>query len=243
MPAPVFAPRLRPALLTGTVVTALFMAGCAQQRSEGYYNPPGESTLTDAQSQAQGAGHRSVLHAPSQVQIALKPRQPGGSAAVSSPTSTNNEGVAPPEAGATVAEPAPTPPPGPKALIPQAQTFQGTLPCLTPELNCDAQRITLTLAPNAQWRARIAYLDGHPKADTPTYEQGCWDVLPERPPRVLLLDRQGNLRADLAMPQNNTLRVRSVNGRTPNLNYTLTRQPDLDPIAELKDSPDLRCSR
>ena len=29
------------------------------------------------------------------------------------------------------------------------------------------------------------------------------------------------------------LRVRSIAGQTPNLNYNLTRQPDLDPIDEL----------
>ena len=36
-------------LLAGS---ALGIAGCAQQRTEGYYDPPAESTVTDAQSQA-----------------------------------------------------------------------------------------------------------------------------------------------------------------------------------------------
>ena len=57
-------------LLAGS---ALGIAGCAQQRTEGYYDPPAESTVTDAQSQGSGAGYRTVLRAPSQVQIALKP--------------------------------------------------------------------------------------------------------------------------------------------------------------------------
>ena len=60
-------------LLAGS---ALGIAGCAQQRTEGYYDPPAESTVTDAQSQGSGAGYRTVLRAPSQVQIALKPDAP-----------------------------------------------------------------------------------------------------------------------------------------------------------------------
>ena len=55
-------------LLAGT---ALGAAGCAQQKTEGYYDPPAESTVTDAQYQGSGAGYRSVIRAPSQVQIAL----------------------------------------------------------------------------------------------------------------------------------------------------------------------------
>ena len=44
-------------LLAGT---ALGAAGCAQQKTEGYYDPPAESTVTDAQYQGSGAGYRSV---------------------------------------------------------------------------------------------------------------------------------------------------------------------------------------
>ena len=55
-------------LLAGTAIGA---AGCAQQKTEGYYDPPVESTVTDAQYQGSGAGYRSVIRAPSQVQIAL----------------------------------------------------------------------------------------------------------------------------------------------------------------------------
>ena len=60
-------------LLAGTVLGA---AGCAQQKTEGYYDPPAESTVTDAQYQGSGAGYRSIIRAPSQVQIALKPDAP-----------------------------------------------------------------------------------------------------------------------------------------------------------------------
>ncbi|MDQ8033565.1 MAG: hypothetical protein REJ50_16255 [Bordetella sp.] len=223
------------------------LAGCAQQRTEGYYNPPAESTITDAQSQAQAAGYRSVVHAPSQVQIELKPRQPNAQqkqqAQAGGPTAEDGQPAPANEpSNADAGVPVGTPRTAAAELIPQAQTFQGTLPCFATALNCEAQRVTLTLAPNGRWRARLAYLDAKSANTPPTLEQGCWDATQERPPRVLLLDGAGNLRADLSMPLYNTLRVRSVNGHTPNLNYTLTRQPDLDPIAELKQ-PEPRCGQ
>jgi hypothetical protein len=56
-----------------------------------------------------------------------------------------------------------------------------------------------------------------------------------------LLDESGNVRADLVMTGNNVLQLRSLNGQTPNLNYTITRQPDVDPIAELDKSPVPNC--
>jgi len=37
------------------------------------------------------------------------------------------------------------------------------------------------------------------------------------------------------------LRVRSIGGQTPNLNYNLTRQPDLDPIDELASAAAPKC--
>ncbi|AKQ61912.1 copper resistance protein NlpE N-terminal domain-containing protein [Bordetella hinzii] len=246
MAALTLALRIRPLPLAGALLAAALMAGCAQQRGDGYYNPPAESTVTDAQSQAQGAGYRTVVHAPSQLQIELKPRQPGRQQNVQQTTASNEEGVAAPDNdssdGAAAAAPAAASTAA-RTLVPQAQTYQGTLPCLNAELNCDAQRVTLTLAPTGQWRARIAYLEGHPNAGKPLFEQGCWDALQERPPRVLLLDRSGNVRADFSVPVNNTLRVRSVNGKTPNLNYTLTRQPDLDPVSELDKQPAPRCGQ
>ena len=68
-------------------------------------------------------------------------------------------------------------------------------------------------------------------------EQGCWNATDERPSRVILLDGKGNVRAEFAAAANNVLRVRSIAGQTPNLNYNLTRQPDLDPIDELARPP------
>lgn len=235
-------------LLAGT---ALGAAGCAQQKTEGYYDPPVESTVTDAQYQGSGAGYRSVIRAPSQVQIALKPdaRKPQNQASsAAAGAQTTEDGQAVPEGAdntATSQAAAPAPAPAPNAaahsLVPQPQTYMGTLPCFSPAMQCTAQRVTLTLAPNGRWRGRTAYLENDANKGPPVTEQGCWDATDERPPRVILMDGKGNARAEFVVAANNVLRVRSVAGQTPNLNYNLTRQPDLDPIDELAKAPELKC--
>lgn len=238
-------------LLAGT---ALGAAGCAQQRTEGYYDPPVESTVTDAQYQGSGAGYRTVLRAPSQVQIALKPDQkktPSQAAAAAQGAATTEDGQAVPEGASSGSDssgaaPAPVAPASAQSAaansqVPQPQTYMGTLPCFSPAMQCTAQRVTLTLAPNGRWRGRTAYLENDPKKAAPVVEQGCWDATDERPPRVILLDGQGNVRVEFVVAANNVLRVRSVAGQTPNLNYNLTRQPDLDPIDELAKAKAPQC--
>lgn len=227
--------------------TSLSM-GCAQQRTEGYYSPPAESTITDAQYQGQGAGYRHVVQAPSQLQIALKPGQPDqtpstAQLAVQQGAATTEDGTPVPKAtaaneSAPAAQPRTT---TEQSLVPQAQTYTGTLPCLAGTLQCAAQHITLTLAPNGRWRSRTAYLDGSGNKTQTATEQGCWDATAEHPPRMLIMDIQGNLRVELLMTANNVLRVKSVLGNTPNLNYSLTRQPDLDPIDELTQQATPKC--
>jgi hypothetical protein len=233
-------------LLAGT---ALGAAGCAQQKTEGYYDPPVESTVTDAQYQGSGAGYRSVIRAPSQVQIALKPdaRKPQNQAAQASAETPNTEdGQAVPEGasnagGGAAPAPAAAPNAASQSLVPQPQTYMGTLPCFSPAMQCTAQRVTLTLAPNGRWRGRTAYLEDDPKKGPAVTEQGCWDATDERPPRVILMDANGNVRVEFLVAANNVLRVRSIGGQTPNLNYNLTRQPDLDPIDELAKATAPKC--
>lgn len=235
-------------LLAGTVLGA---AGCAQQKSEGYYDPPVESTVTDAQYQGSGAGYRSVIRAPSQVQIALKPdaRKPqnqSGQAAAGAQTTEDGQAV-PEGAEHTSSNTSPAPAPAAASnaaahsLVPQPQTYMGTLPCFSPAMQCTAQRVTLTLAPNGRWRGRTAYLENDPNKGPAVTEQGCWDATDERPPRVILMDGKGNARAEFLVAANNVLRVRSIAGQTPNLNYNLTRQPDLDPIDELAKAQAPQC--
>ncbi|MEI8402047.1 MAG: hypothetical protein WCG12_14700 [Alcaligenaceae bacterium] len=127
------------------------------------------------------------------------------------------------------------------ALIPEPQSFAGTLPCFHPEMKCSAQRVTITLAPNGRWRARAAYLEQSSKNSTVQTEQGCWRASALAVPRVVLLNNQGNVRAELAMTSGDALRLISMNGSSANLTYNLSRQPDLDPIDELKGKPAPNC--
>lgn len=229
-------------LIATVLAGAALAAGCAKQRTEGYYNPPRESTVTDAQSQGQGAGYLPLVQAPSQLQIELKAPPPGQQrkpaptaeeAAQQAAAADAKAEAAASAAGSTSA--------AAHALVPQARTYMGTLPCMTPSAQCAAQRITLTLAPNGRWRSRSATLDSLGNQGTPSAEQGCWDATAEHPPRVFLADASGNQRVEFVVAANNVLRVKSVLGVTPNLNYSLTRQPDLDPIDELSQQTAPKC--
>jgi hypothetical protein len=221
---------------------ALLTAGCSQWFSPDYYNPPNESTQTDAVYQAEGGtGARNTSRAPSQLQIGLRhdtlpPQQGAAQAGLPAaetplpPASQGGNATAAPAAAADHAEQ--------RAYLPQAQTFLGTFPCAAPSALCQAQRITLTLAPNGRWRSRATPLSGQEQAAAAqTTDQGCWNVVNERPARVLLLDAHGVPRAELLASANNVLSLKSYLGRPPTLEYTLTRQPDLDPIDELKNQP------
>ena len=128
-----------------------------------------------------------------------------------------------------------------ESLIPEPQTFSGTLPCFHPEMKCSAQRITLSLAPNGRWRARAAYLDQNTQNGPVQLDQGCWRGALMNPPRLTLLNTQGGVRAEMSMTSGNNLRLISLNGENPNLTYTLTRQPDLDVISELDKKPAPNC--
>lgn len=244
MPDPVLSPAPRRSFPTLTVAalagTVLLAAGCAQQRSQGYYNPPAASTTTDAQYQGEGAGYRQVVRAPSQLQIELKAPPPGQTRGRTDAEDAAAAKAAESSANAA-AEAAGSVSPAAHALVPQPQTYMGTLPCLTPSPQCAAQRVTLTLAPNGRWRSRIAYLDSAGNLGKPSAEQGCWDATAERPPRVLLAGADGTQRIELIVAANNVLRVKSVLGKSPNLNYSLTRQPDLDAIDELSGQPAPKC--
>jgi len=213
---------LRALALTGSLTTLLLVvSGCAQQaRDPSFYDQPASGSATDATRQARNAHGRSVIGAPSQIQLDLHPdrQQP---ATHSSPDADT--------APAAVT---------PAAIIAQAQTYLGTFPCFHRVNNCAAQRVTLTLAPNGRWRARVGSLpaNGQPIGDQ--FDQGCWRAIPERPPRLVLRDANGTARAELVAVRGNTLRVRSVNGAALSLTYNLTRQPDLDPIDGVSgDSP------
>jgi hypothetical protein len=136
---------------------------------------------------------------------------------------------------------APTDHPSQRAFLPQAETFVGTIPCPSPSAQCAAQRITLTLGPNGRWRSRATYLASEGQPDAPQAQQGCWNVAGDHPARVLLLDTRNNPQAELLASSHNVLSIRTFQGRRLTLTYTLTRQPDLDPIDELSKQPLPNC--
>lgn len=264
-------PILRTLILATMISGALLTTGCAQMREPGYYAPPAESSNTDATYTAQGGiSHSMLSQAPSQIQIPLnyapQNKQPAAAATPASNGAAGSAGdtssVPPPDANGPVAAPMPAIPaaganarmkdnapataapadhPAQRAFLPQAETFVGTIPCSAPSEQCSAQRITLTLGPNGRWRSRATYLASQGQPPAPQAEQGCWNVTGEHPAHLLLLDAKSNPQTELVASADNVLSIKSIRGRTPLLAYTLTRQPDLDPVDELSKQPLPNC--
>ena len=218
------------------LVSALLLTACAQMQQPGYYNLPAASSATDAQAQAEGAYATQAVRPPNQIQIGLNNSAPSQQQAGMNATANASGNPA----SVNTAAPAPTDTLRGE-LIPEPQTFAGTLPCFHPEMKCVAQRVTITISPNGRWRARAAYL-GQNNKTSQLADQGCWRAIPQAVPRIVLLNGQGNVRAELGMTSTNVLRLISINGDMPNLTYTLTRQPDLDPINELNNQASPNCS-
>ncbi len=200
----------------GAMLLAVGLAGCAQQSRPGYYDVPRESTLSDAQNQAQG---RSGARAPSQIQLGFG-RQEAQQA---------QPEAAPERAAAAKARP-----------LTEAKTFLGTVPCPPGNTGCTAARITLTLAPGGEWRARTTLL-GTPE-QKPMAQQGCWDVTGTDPLRIVLMLKNNQAgKASLSFVNDNVLRILTLDDVQPLVEHRLTRQPDIDGIAELPGEP-LNCS-
>jgi hypothetical protein len=195
---------------------ALALAGCSTPHPAGYYDVSHDTTETDAQHVAQG---RSTAQAPSQLQFGFNSN------------ASNSKAEKAPESAATPALP--------QALA-KAKTFLGTVPCLSSNNQCPAQRITLTVAPTGEWRARTQYLDAS-AADTPLVQQGCWTITGSAPLRIMLATTQGATKGSFVFINDHVLRVSSLNGQTPSLDYRLTEQADVDPIDELPANTPLQC--
>lgn len=209
-------------------------------KSPGYYDPPRESTTTDAIRQAETGGSRQVVQAPSQIQ--LKISRPGAQdTALQAPTSPR-EGEQLSAQGQSAMAATDAQEASLNKLIAQPQTYQGTLPCFHKDMRCTNQRITLTVAPNGRWRARASYLEKDTPSGKAFASQGCWRIVPTTPPNLVVLDADGRVRSEMVFLSRNTLRLKSIDGDTPNLTYTLNRQPDLDPIAELDKAPAPSCN-
>ena len=212
-------------------VAAMALAGCGQTQEPGYYNPAPASTTRDAIQTAEGGIGRGTVQAPSQIQIKFQGGQGQTDKDTTTVQVTDELTVAgqarmrqDTEQNKRTAQ---------NTLLSDPETFFGTLPCFHQDMQCTAQQVTLTLAPNGRWRARVSYLQDQQPSGQAETAQGCWRALMTRPPTIILLDGNENVRAQLRMTAGDVLRLQSMDGQTPNLTYTLNRQPDLDPISEL----------
>lgn len=212
MHTPAFFTRHPSCKLAGVVLVALVLGGCAQLQRPGYYDKPHDSTLSDAQYQAQGG---RAAQAPAQVQLGF-----GSDAAAKAKAAQ----AAAEEKAPVTARP-----------LAEAKTFLGTVPCLVNNAGCSATRVTLTLAPDGQWRSRTVELD-QPDAKTAIAEQGCWNVVGTRPLRIVLQLPNEATKANLTFVNDNVLRINTINDLKPTLDHHLTRQADIDPIDEIKAS-------
>ncbi len=217
------------------VIGVAMLAGCAQQpHPTSYYDTPHDSTLADAQHQAQGG---RGARAPSQLQFGFGESEEAraarhAQAPVSASTNAGADGVATYPAADTTQTPRP---------LLEAKTFLGTVPCVTSDANCPASRITLTLAPSGEWRARTVRVDA-PNAAQAMVQQGCWDVMGTDPLRIVMQSQNQESKTGLTFVNDNVLRINMYNDIRPVLDYHLTRQADIDPIDELNDQPALSCN-
>ena len=226
------------------------MARANAEHSLGTLRAPNQIQFDLRPNQAQAANAPVAPVAPSVTPATPMRAAPAGQPATPvaiAPGAASTTGDAPPQDPGTLAispsAAAANVPSVQSQLIPEAQTFTGTVPCFHSEMRCTAQRITLTLAPNGRWRARAAYLERTSADGGTQLEQGCWRAVMTAPPRVVILTSQGNVRADLSViSAGNALQLGSINGQVPNLLYTLSRQPDMDPIDELNGRPAPNCS-
>lgn len=221
-------PRFHPLALAA--ISLLALAGCAHQQQPGYYESAKESTLTDAQSQAQG---RQNSRAPSQLQLGFGNNETEQNAEQAAEQTGENQ--AQDAAASESAEQADVIRP-----LREPKTFLGTLPCNMTRQSCSASRFTLTLAPSGEWRVRAQPLDG-PAAGQPLLEQGCWKVIGSEPWRIRLQTGDEATLSALTFEHNNLLRVNSMNTVQASLPFHLTRQADIDGIDELNDQPAIRC--
>lgn len=210
----------------GLILGLAVLAGCAQQKAPGYYDAPNESTLTDAQQHAQG---RRGARAPSQLQIGFgeTPEERARQAALAADAAEAAEMAA---GGTDDAVP--------RQLL-EPKTFLGTVPCVSGEPGCEASRLTLTLAPSGEWRARIERADG--PVGTPATAYGCWSVTGAEPLRIMLQTHDDATTSSFTFINDNVLRVNLYNDVRPLLDYRLTRQADIDPIDELASQPAQSC--
>lgn len=209
------------------------LGACAQ--TSGLYDTPRENTVSDARHRAQGD---ATAVAPSQLQLGF-----GDQTQSATQTAAKQASGEVATATQVTADGATTQPPAravrhdlPAALA-ETRTYLGTVACAG-TAPCTPQRLTLTLAPDGQWRARNAPANGDESTSTAT--MGCWFLTNTDPARIVLQSGD-QAYAGLELIQANVLQILSLNGQTPLLTSRLTRQADLDPITELSSRPAQSC--
>lgn len=221
--------RFRSSAGVSLVIGMALLTGCAQQqRPAGYYDTPHDTTLSDAQQQAQG---RRGSRAPSQLQFGFGETDTpeAGQRAPASPAADTDGAESPASTSMDV-----------RPLL-EAKTFLGTLPCVNSDTNCAAMRMTLTLAPSGEWRARTVPVNAATDSSA-IVQQGCWDVMGTSPLRIILQAQGQESSTGLTFVNDNVLRINMYNDIRPILDYHLTRQADIDPIDELASQPVLDCN-
>src|SRR5690625_840437 len=146
-------PRIRFCTRAG-ISLALGMAlltGCAQApQPPGYYDTPHDSTLADAQKHAQGG---RGTRAPSQVQIGFGETEAERARRETQQAAPDTDAQTEPVDEADSAQ-APAAASRDVRALREAKTFLGTVPCVHADADCPPMRMTLTLAPSGEWRAR-----------------------------------------------------------------------------------------
>lgn len=225
---PVFVSSIR---LVGLSLLVL-LGACAQQSRPGYYDAPRENTVSDALHRAQGD---AAAVAPSQLQFGFGPQSQKPAAGSNGAAGAATGTAASPGKAAGGTPAAAVPRGGMPPDLRETRTYLGTVPCADSGA-CAPTRMTLTLAPDGQWRARNATVGNGP-AQTAL---GCWFLAGTDPARIVL-ESGDHPYATLELIQSNVLRVTRLNGRVPLLESRLTRQADIDPIDELASHPAQAC--
>lgn len=199
-----------------SLVMVALLAACAQSPAQPDPNEGRGSTQQDALRNAQG---RDTTRAPSQITLGFGDQEGVRPVAPAQP----EQQAAP--LGTTVAE------------LAEPKTFLGTLSCPPQGGACSPSKISVTLAPAGQWRLRAMPLDGGQARSA----GGCWVPIGAQPTRIALLADNDTTLADLSFVNGNVLRINTFNQQRPTLESRLTRQADIDPIAELDGKPVPAC--
>ncbi|MGB6008686.1 hypothetical protein [Castellaniella sp.] len=199
----------------------MLLGACAQQSTPGYYDTPRESTVSDALHRAQGD---STSQAPSQLQLGFGSQEQKSKPAAAAGSGADTAAAAGASSQALPQE------------LAETRTYLGTIACMDGN-QCSPSRMTLTLAPDGQWRARNTPVDGSGPART---SLGCWFLTGTDPVRIVL-QTGDQAHASLEFITSNVLRIATLNGQAPLLESRLTRQADLDPITELSSQPAQHC--